>query len=129
MRHTEHTPCRRKGPAYRRALYGGGDSLAGLNGSVDGLDSVDRLGQAVFFLVIQFWAPPYLYQPRIDGCNLSEEYLYWRTNERSSDKADNPQRKKADHKIVEDITRRVFVKKKDKQKGSKKVSTLSTYKQ
>ena len=45
-------------PAYRRALCGGGDGLAGLDGSVDGMGGTGRLEQAAFFLVVQFWIPP-----------------------------------------------------------------------
>ena len=42
------------GPAYRRTLSGSGDSLASLDGSMDGLGSAGRLGQTAFFLVVQF---------------------------------------------------------------------------
>ena len=47
--------CRRAvGPTYRCTLCGSGDSLASLDGSMDGLGSAGRLGQTVFFLVVQF---------------------------------------------------------------------------
>ena len=45
-------------PTYRRSLRGGGDGLAGLDGPMDGVSSAGRLGQAAFFLVVQFWIPP-----------------------------------------------------------------------
>ena len=45
-------------PAHRRALCGGGDGLAGFDGPMDGVSSAGRLGQAAFFLVVQFWIPP-----------------------------------------------------------------------
>ena len=43
------------GSAYRRALSGGGDGLAGFDSATNGLRSAGRLGQAAFFLVVQFW--------------------------------------------------------------------------
>ena len=47
-------------PAYRRTFCGSGYGLAGFDGSVDSMGGTGCLGQAAFFLVVQFWIPPCL---------------------------------------------------------------------
>ena len=55
LRGIQSSPRRRAvWPAHCRALCGSGDGLASLDGPMDGLSSAGRLGQAAFFLVVQF---------------------------------------------------------------------------